>query len=48
MKEISRLLGQGVRDDRISKGVTSVAENFIKFKSGKTPIVIAFVTNTVL
>ena len=48
MKEISRLLGQGVIDERISKGVTSVAENFIKFKSGKTPIVIAFVTNPVL
>lgn len=48
MKEISRFLGQGVRDERISKGITALAENFIKEKCEKTPIVIAFVTNIML
>lgn len=48
MKEISRFLGQGVRDERISNGITSLAENFIKEKCEKTPIVIAFVTNVML
>ncbi|MBR4356822.1 MAG: ribonuclease J [Butyrivibrio sp.] len=48
MKEISRFLGQGVRDERISKGITALAENFIKEKCEKTPIVIAFVTNVML
>ncbi|SCY31031.1 ribonuclease J [Butyrivibrio hungatei] len=48
MKEISRFLGQGVRDERISNGITALAENFIKEKCEKTPIVIAFVTNVML
>ncbi len=48
MKEISRFLGQGVRDERISNGITALAESFIKEKCEKTPIVIAFVTNVML
>jgi len=48
MKEISRFLGQGVRDERISNGITALAENFIREKCEKTPIVIAFVTNVML
>lgn len=48
MKEISRFLGQGVRDERISNGITALAENLIKEKCEKAPIVIAFVTNVML
>ena len=48
MKEISRFLGQGVRDERISKGVAAEVEKFIKNNCGKTPIVIALLTNIVL
>lgn len=48
MKEISRFLGQGVRDERISKGVAAEVEKFIKYNCGKTPIVIALLTNIVL
>ena len=48
MKEISRFLGQGVRDERISKGVVAEVEKFIKYNCGKTPIVIALLTNIVL
>ena len=48
MKEISRFLGQGVRDERISKGVAAEVEKFIKNNCEKTPIVIALLTNIVL
>ena len=48
LKEISRFLGQGVRDERISKGVASAAQDFIKNRTGKNPIVIAMITNVML
>ena len=48
MKEVSRFLGQGVRDERISKGVAAEVEKFIKNNCEKTPIVIALLTNIVL
>ena len=48
MKEVSRFLGQGVRDEHISKGVAAEVEKFIKNNCEKTPIVIALLTNIVL
>ncbi|MCR5155099.1 MAG: ribonuclease J [Butyrivibrio sp.] len=47
-KEISRFIGQGVHDERIAKGVESVARGLIMEKTGKNPVVIALVTNVML
>jgi len=48
LKEISRYIGQGVKDERISKGVSCAAEEYIRNKSGKEPVVIALITNVML
>ncbi len=47
-KEISRFIGQGVYDERVSRGVSEVARIFIEEKTGKTPLVIAQVTDVML
>ncbi len=48
LSEISRLLGQGVRDQRIQNSITDVVSDFILDKTGKKPVVIVFVTEVVL
>ncbi len=47
-KELARFIGQGVRDDRIKKGVEDVARDIIQLKSGKTPVIIVLITEVVL
>ncbi len=48
LSEISRLLGQGVKDQRIQNSITDVVSDFILDKTGKKPVVIVFVTEVVL
>jgi ribonuclease J len=47
-KELARFIGQGVRDDRIKKGVEDVARELIIQMSGKTPVIIVLITEVVL
>ena len=47
-KEISRFIGQGVLDDRMTQGVSEVARKFLKKKTGKTPVVIALITEVMI
>jgi ribonuclease J len=47
-KEIARFIGQGVLDERIQRGVSEPAEEFIFSKSGKNPVVVAIVTEVML
>jgi ribonuclease J len=48
IKEIARFIGQGVRDERIQRGIGDAAEEFILNKSGKCPVVVVFVTEVML
>ncbi len=47
-REINRFIGQGVRDDRISKGISNVATEFVEIRTGKCPVVVVFVTEVML
>ncbi|MBP3784031.1 MAG: ribonuclease J [Butyrivibrio sp.] len=47
-KEISRFIGQGVYDERVRRGISSAARKFIEENTGKTPLVIAQVTDVML
>lgn len=47
-KEISRFIGQGVLDDRMTQGVSEVARTFLIKKTGKTPVVIALITEVMI
>ncbi len=47
-KEVARLIGQGVRDERIKIRVSEVAKETILTFSGKTPVIIVIVTEVVL
>lgn len=47
-REISRFIGQGVHDERIAKGVETVAGALIGEMTGKNPVVIALVTNVMI
>lgn len=47
-KEISRFIGQGVLDERMTQGVSEVARKFLVKKTGKTPVVIALITEVMI
>ncbi len=47
-KEISRFIGQGVLDERMTQGVSEVARQFLIKKTGKTPVVIALITEVMI
>ncbi|WP_024867282.1 ribonuclease J [Butyrivibrio sp. FCS014] len=46
--EIARCIGQGVRDERMSRGVERIAKDLIKDNTGKGPIVIVLITDVML
>ena len=46
--EMSRLLSQGVRDERAEKNIIKVATDFLRDETGKDPIVVAMVTEVVI
>ncbi len=48
LNELSRFVSQGVRDERASKGICQVAEDFIKREYNKSPIVVALITDVVI
>ncbi len=47
-KEIARFICQGVYDERVSRGISEVTRKFIEENTGKTPLVIAQVTDVML
>ncbi|RKM57818.1 ribonuclease J [Butyrivibrio sp. CB08] len=47
-KELSRFIGQGVTDERVTQGISEVTKKFIAEKSGKTPVVIALITEVMI
>lgn len=47
-KEISRFIGQGVLDERMTQGVSEVVRKFLIKKTGKTPVVIALITEVMI
>ncbi|MBE5823655.1 MAG: ribonuclease J [Butyrivibrio sp.] len=47
-KEITRFIGQGVVDERMDRGISELTRLFIEEKTGKTPLVIALVTEVMI
>ena len=45
---MSRLISQGVRDERAENNIVKVAQDFLYDETGKDPIVVAMVTEVML
>ena len=44
LSELSRFIGQGVKDDRAGRGVSEAVSDMILRETGKDPIVMALLT----
>jgi ribonuclease J len=48
LSELSRFISQGVRDDRVGKGVSRAVRELICQETGKNPIVVALLTEVMV
>ncbi len=47
-RELSRFIGQGVRDERVERGLRETAQEFVLEKTGKSPVVIVLFTEVMI
>ena len=48
LQELSRFVAQGVWDKRVTNGIQTASEKFIREETGKNPIVIVLLTEVML